>query len=484
MKIGITYRLFFSILGASALAVFSLLLVMFWSIDRGFYEYLKTVSQNRLEQVASDLGQAYEQHGSWDFLKLNPPRIDLGPRWEIRGLKVPSQQIPHGPDDGWNAGMPGLHPPRPHGFEDDQPNGPLIVLNADRQPVLGFYPKDDKINFLPVIVRSKTVGFVGLLSPKHFLHPMQVRFLSQQKFALAYAAAGMVFVVVIISLPLARRLVRPISAMAGATHDIASGRYATRIPVSSSDELGLLARDFNDMASTLEKHEKDRRQWVADISHELRTPVAVLQGEIEQLLDGISPLTTDAIRSLHGETLRLKRLVEDLYQLSLSDSGALTYSKEKLDVAETLSSSIENYRADFERKEITVRFKVSGGSEIIMVGDRQRLKQLFANLFENTLRYTDPGGELTVDIGCTNGSVVIDFQDSKPGVSDKDLDKLFDRLYRVETSRNRESGGSGLGLAISKNIVEAHGGTISAQHSQLGGLLIRITLPISGDSRE
>ena len=484
MRMGITYRLFFSILGATALAVFSLFLIMLWSIDRGFYEYLRTMGQNRLEQVAGDLGQAYEQHGNWDFLKIDPPRVDLGPRWEIRGLKMPSQQIPEGPTGGWNADMHGHHPPRPHGFEDEQPNGPLIVLNADRQPVVGFYRKDEKINFLPITVRSQTVGFVGLLSPKHFLHPMQVRFLSQQKYALAFAAAGMVFVVVITSLPLARRLVRPITAMAGATQDIASGRYTTRIPASSSDELGLLARDFNAMASTLEKHEKERQQWIADISHELRTPVAVLQGEVEQLLDGISPITPDAIHSLHGETLRLKRLVEDLYQLSLSDSGALTYRKEKLDLIEVLSSSMENYRAEFGRKDITLGLNVSEMSKIHVVADRERLKQLFANLFENSLRYTDPGGELIVDVAFINGSVVIDFQDSKPGVSDKDLDKLFDRLYRVETSRNRTSGGSGLGLSISKNIVEAHEGTISAHHSRLGGLLIRITLPISEDSRE
>ena len=121
--------------------------------------------------------------------------------------------------------------------------------------------------------------------------------------------------------------------MAAATHDLASGKYAVRIPVSSSDELGQLARDFNAMALTLEKNEKARRQWVADISHELRTPLAVLRGEIEALLDGIRNTTPEAIRSLHVETLRLHRLVEDLYQLALSDLGALTYRKEDLDLA-------------------------------------------------------------------------------------------------------------------------------------------------------
>ncbi len=483
MRIGITYRLFFSILGASGLAMVSLLLIMRWSIDQGFLRYLRAQSQNRLEQVAVDLGRAYELHENWDFLKTDPPRVDPAPRWEISGLKASAQQA--APSASAAAGYGGgNHEPGPHAFGFEHPGGPLIILNADKEAVFGFYPKDEQINFIPIIVRGKTVGFTGLLSPKHFLDPVQVRFLTQQKYALAFAAAGMVMFVVIISLPLARRIVRPISAMAGATHEIAVGRYAARIPVSSSDELGRLASDFNAMAMTLERHEKERRQWVADISHELRTPVAILQGEIEQLLDGISPITPDAIRSLHGETLRLKRLVEDLYQLSLSDSGALTYRKEKLNLVEVLSGTLENFRTAFERKNIRLRLTVSGMSEIVMTADRERLKQLFANLFENSLRYTDLGGELAVSLAFDQGRIVIDFQDSKPGVSEKDLERLFDRLYRVDGSRNRKSGGAGLGLAISKSIVEAHEGTISAHHSPLGGLLVRINFPVAEGNRE
>ncbi len=346
-------------------------------------------------------------------------------------------------------------------------------------PVLGSYPKDEEVNFRPVIARGENVGFVGFLSPKHFLHPMQVRFLTQQRLALSLAAAGMVLVVMVISLPLARRLVKPVKAMAAATHEIASGRYATRIPVTSSDELGMLARDFNDMALTLEKHEKERRQWVADISHELRTPIAVLQGEIEALLDGIRKVTPETVRSLHAEVLRLNRLVEDLYHLSLSDIGALTYRKEDLDLAGALSSSLEAYRAEFGHKGIAVTANISE-KEVIVFADPERLAQLFANLFENSLRYTDAGGELTVNLVSANDHVVIEIQDSKPGVSAEDLEKLFERLFRVEGSRNRTSGGAGLGLAICKNIVEAHEGTISAHHSPLGGLLIRVTLPVPG----
>jgi two-component system sensor histidine kinase BaeS len=274
--------------------------------------------------------------------------------------------------------------------------------------------------------------------------------------------------------------VRPIRNLAAATREVASGHYDTRLPVRSSDELGRLARDFNAMAGTLESHEKARRGWIADISHELRTPVAVLRGEIEALLDGIRPITPERIRSLHGETLRLHRLVEDLYQLSLSDLGALTYRKEPLDPADLLRRVIETYRPAFQDKGLGISLHLPADLKQRIFGDRERLEQLFTNLVENSLRFTDPGGQLRISGSGEGDRVVIEFQDSPPGVPEAELERLFDRLYRLESSRSRASGGAGLGLAICKNIVEAHSGTISAQASPWGGLLIRISLPWAG----
>jgi two-component system, OmpR family, sensor histidine kinase BaeS len=476
MKLGITYRLFFFILCATGLAILCLFLIMWWSINRGFYQYLGTIDQNRLEQAIDDLGRQYDEKGGWDFLKNAPPRWGAsGDTSSLLGPEVePPPLFEQKPDK--NMGAKTMPPP----FNDKRANGPLIILDVDKRPIFGFHPPDEKVDFRPVMVRNKTIGYVGLMSPRHFLHPMQVQFLSQQKLALVLGAAGMVLVVIIISFPLARRLVKPIQEMAAATHDIASGRYATRISFASSDELGQLARDFNAMALTLDKHERERREWVADISHELRTPVAVLQGEIEALLDGIRPITPEAIRSLHAETLRLKNLVEDLYQLSLSDLGALTYRKQNLDPLDVLTDSIESYRAEFDRKHISLMLNVLQDQRVTTFADRERLNQLFLNLLENSLRYTDVGGKLCVETHVGNRSLTIEFQDSEPGVLAEDRERLFERFYRVEGSRNRESGGAGLGLTISKKIVDAHEGMISAHESPLGGLLVRITLPVFG----
>jgi two-component system sensor histidine kinase BaeS len=446
MKSGITRRLFFSILGATALAILALFLVVQWSLDRGFNQYLQKMDQDRLGELAADLGRRYAERGDWAFLKQGPPPGSFPP-------------------------PPGKKPPG---------GGPLVVLNADRQPIWGSSPPGAEIVFRPITVRDRVVGYAGLLSPKHFLHPIQVQFLKEQRLALALAAAGLVLAAAILALLLARHLVRPIRSLASATQAVASGQYDTRLPVRSSDELGRLACDFNEMAGTLEKHEKARRQWIADISHELRTPVAVLRGEIEALLDGIRPLTQERIRSLHGETLRLNRLVEDLYQLALSELGALTYRKEPLDPADLLWSVAETYRPAFQEKGLGFSLlPLSNRGQRVFV-DQTRLEQLFTNLAENALRFTDPGGELRITLATEDGWVTIEFQDSAPGVPEAELERLFDRLYRLEGSRNRASGGAGLGLAICKTIVEAHNGTISAHASPLGGLLIRIRLPVEG----
>jgi two-component system sensor histidine kinase BaeS len=472
MKIGITYRLFLSILAATGLAILSLFLIMRWNIDRGFYQYLKTLDQSRLEQMAGNLEEAYAEHGNWDFLRNNP-------RFEIASLmNARPDDATAGTSNKYEAGegMQSL----PQGPRSSRRSRwPFIVLDSERKPVFGGTEEAEGVVFRPVIYNGKTVGYAGLIPPKQFLNRHQLRFLRQQKSALILAAGGMVLAVMIFSFPLAERLVRPIRAMTAATGDLASGKYAIRVPIGSSDELGQLARDFNTLAFTLERNENMRRQWLADISHELRTPVAVLRGELEAILDGIRTLTPGRIQSLHAEAMRLNRLVDDLYQLSLSDIGALTYRKEYLDLTTVLRDSMEPYRTEFVRKGITITENYSREQVIAVSADRERLNQLFTNVLENSLKYTDMGGCFVIDLTFTEGNVTIEFQDSTPGVPPEELDRLFERLYRVEGSRNRISGGAGLGLAICKNIVEAHGGTISAHPSSLGGLLIRITLPVT-----
>jgi two-component system sensor histidine kinase BaeS len=474
MKISITYRLFLSILAATCLAVLSMFLIMQWSINRGFLQYLNSVEQERMEQIAERLEQAYSEHGNWDFLR-DRPRFRI---MQLLDMRPDGGGYERMREFGRRGHVQPVPPRGSHGLRL-----PFVILDAERKPLFGNPAEAGDAKFRSIVHNGETVGYIGLLSPKHFLNPQQFEFLSRQKSALILATMGMVLVVVLFSIPLARRLVRPLRSMAGATRELASGKYSVRVHVSSSDELGQLARDFNAMALTLERNEQARRQWVADISHELRTPLSVLRGEIEALLDGVRTITPDAVRSLHAETLRLNRLVDDLYQLALADLGALTYRKEDLDLAEVLRESMELYGAEFVRKGIALNADISQGLKPIVFADAERMHQLFTNLLENSLKYTDAGGKLIIRLRCHDGQAVADFEDSAPGVAEPEMERLFDRLYRVEGSRNRASGGAGLGLAICRNIVEAHAGTISAHPAPLGGVLIRVTVPVAGECR-
>jgi two-component system sensor histidine kinase BaeS len=483
MKVGITYRLFLAMLIATALAVVAFLLIMQWSIDRGFLQFINNLEQARMARLAERLEESYAEQGSWEFLRHDPAQ------WRrLLAASLPDEGTPPAP--GEPAGGRPLRPTK----EADAPPGPppprfarlfdrrVLLLDARRHPIFGPPDVPETIDLRPLQLQSQVVGYLGLLPRRQVSDSLQLRFLRQQKFALVLVAGVVVLLAAGLSLPLARRLVRPIRALASATHRLAAGQFDIRVPVGSSDELGHLARDFNSLAVTLEKNEQARRQWVADISHELRTPLAVLRGEIEALQDGIRQPTPDSVRSLHGEVLRLSRLVDDLYQLSLSDLGALTYRKENLDVAELLTEALTSYRPELAQKEIRLTLELPRRGKAKVFGDPERLHQLFANVLDNALKYTDAGGALAIRLDVGDGQARLDFQDSAPGVPESKLERLFDRLYRVETSRNRAAGGAGLGLAICRNIVEAHAGRITAQPSPLGGVWIRITLPLTETS--
>ncbi len=391
-------------------------LIMQWSINRGFLRYLNSTANESVELMVGNLQKAYGEHKSWDFFRSDPLL------WATRMMDTHLDK-----NFADKEGKPSL------------PRIPLIVLDADGKTLFGNPVESKEVDYRAIVHDNKTVGFVGILPPKHFLSPHQMQFLREQKLALITAVLALGLVGLVFSLPLARRLVRPIKSLARAIHELSSGEYGVRVPVTSSDELGSLARAFNTMAMTLEKNEKARRQWVADISHELRTPLAILRGEIEALMEGVRNTTPDAIRSLHAEVTRLHRLVDDLHQLTLSDLGALTYRKEDLDPAEVLQDAIRAYNAEFARKDIELSTNIPEGPDVCIFADGERLRQLFSNLLDNSLKYTDDGGKLLVCLRCDRDEVTIDFEDSSPGVPPGDMERLFDRLYRVESSRNRAS---------------------------------------------
>ncbi len=276
----------------------------------------------------------------------------------------------------------------------------------------------------------------------------------------------------------ARHFLKPIKAITQGAQQLAAGSFDIEVTKHSNDELGALSDDFNRLATTLRSNQSTRQQWIADISHELRTPLAILNGELEALLDGTRPTTPKALVSLHDEVNRLSRLVNDLYSLSLSDIGTLTYRKEAVDLGDAVDQCMGAFAERFSNRKVTLTRPVHLAQPLIIHADYGRITQMLSNLMENSARYTDEGGQVQIKLLPIGADACLIIQDSAPAVSESDIANLFERLYRAEQSRNRQTGGAGLGLSIVSNIVEAHEGEITASHSSLGGLQIEIRIPL------
>jgi two-component system sensor histidine kinase BaeS len=219
-----------------------------------------------------------------------------------------------------------------------------------------------------------------------------------------------------------------------------------------------------------------RRQWVSDIAHELRTPLSILRGEIEALQDGIREVNRDSLDSLFSEAKHLNKIVTDLHELSLADTAALSIQKVPVDAVAVLNETLGHFKQGFAENQIAIENSLENQPPTSVIGDADRLQQLFSNLLENTLRYADAPGTLKIGQERTENRWVLFFEDSGPGVPAEALDRLFDRLYRLDRPRSRTMGGSGLGLSICKSIAKALGGEIRALNANSGGLRIEVEL--------
>jgi two-component system sensor histidine kinase BaeS len=447
----LTGRLFLIMLATCLLLVVGIATVWRWSVQADFQDFVQRMGRERVTTVASELADTYASHGGWAFLFDDPrawPRL-------MRSLADEAGTSPHDP----------LMPR-------------LWLLDAEGQTIIAGRGQPDLHNALrrAVVVDGRTVGWVIGNPSRHLAEPPDLRFYAQQQRTMLWTAGLALLLAALAALVSARSLLRPIRELAGATHRLAAGDYHIRVTDNRRDELGALAHDFNQLAHALARNETLRRQLIADVSHELRTPLAVLRGEIEALEDGVRPLTPEALGSLAGEVALLTKLVDDLHALSLADAGALAYHRRPTDLPECLNAVAGAFADRLAGRQLHLQLQLPGHAELL--ADPDRLRQLFHNLFENSLRYTDPGGTLRIRCRQTPQALELDWEDSAPGVTPEQQAHLFDRFYRADSSRRRAAGGSGLGLAICREIVLAHGGDILAEPSELGGLALHLTFPL------
>ncbi|MDP3448933.1 MAG: ATP-binding protein, partial [Anaerolineaceae bacterium] len=258
---------------------------------------------------------------------------------------------------------------------------------------------------------------------------------------------------------------------------VSAGNFKTRIKTSKSqDDLASLIEHFNHMTKTLEKNDYERRGMLADIAHELRTPLSVLRGRLEGIVDGVYKPNEVNISQALEETYLLERLVEDLRLLTLAETRQLHFEPKETDLVELLNKSRTLFEPQAAAKSAAIELETEE-TEAIVVVDAQRFEQVVGNLIGNALRYAQTGGKILLKLQKTDTATVVKISDNGPGVPEAELPYIFDRFWRGEKSRARVSGGAGLGLAISKQLIEAQGGQISASNRPEGGLEVTITLP-------
>lgn len=461
---GITTQVFIAVLAIAAGAVVAMALATHQSFQRGFIGYLNQQAVARMDAVLPRLAQAHAEHGSWDFVRGRPELwfdlIGVAPH------HVPALNVAPGAERGLMAS------------ELLGAGRRLTLLDAQHRRVIGFPLIGAGSVQREIVVQGRTVGWLAIAPLETATDAASLSFGRQQLQASLGMAALALVAAALLAWWVARTLLAPVREVARATHQLASGAYGTRVQPRGRGEVAQLAQDFNRLAQALEATEQMRRSTMADVSHELRTPLAVLRGELEAMEDGVRQPSPEALAALKAEVLMLAQLVDDLHELALADIGALSYRKTDLDLVPLLEHELHLAQRVGAERGIGVAIE-RPPTPLALHADGSRLRQLLHNLIGNALRHTRAPGQVQVRLAAEGDDAVLDVMDSPPGVADEVLGRLFDRFFRAEGSRGRAGGGSGLGLAICKRIVQAHGGTIEARHSPLGGVWMQVRLPLA-----
>lgn len=512
----LVHQTFLLLLAAVLVTVAAMAALVAVGLERGFVAYINARQQDQLATLGRLVGDEVRRTGSltaiandpraWNRLiarssgdaetrpqggeprpepQLLPPRRGPGSEPGPPGDRAPPDggpgsqglRLERGPPPEFGRRLPPPPPPDPFGV-----GGRVELLDADKHTI--YAPGVARANAdapveRPVRIDERVVAWLRWWPLAHVDRPEDLEFLHSQYARIGWAAGGLILLMACIAPLVARRVTQPLRAVAEATQRIAAGEFDVRLASTRSDEFGALMRNVDTMAASLGRLEQARRRWVAEIAHELRTPLTVLQGELEALADGVRPLDAKAVASLHDETRQLARLVDDLHQLALADLGALPCTMAAMDLGDVISRVTGRYRERAAAKGLELLLTLPRNG-VALHGDAQRLTQLVTNLLENSIRYTDAPGRITVRAGGSADDAFVVVEDTAPGVDAAECERLFDPLYRADAARSRRSGGSGLGLAIARAIAVAHGGEIRAVPSSLGGLAITVTLPKHG----
>lgn len=473
MMRSLTIKLVAAFLAVSLVGTLLLALVTGRMTASEFGSYVVSQEQGELARL---LGDYYRQRGSWEGAEalLEGGQFGMGPGGMGQG------------PGGQGAGGAGRGQGRNRAAVADS-SGAVVVAGIGYQ-VGEQIPESTLQGGAPIVVEGEVVGTVVQLRGAPVVTAAGSAFLERVNTLLIVTAIGATLVALLLGVLLARTVTRPIRELTAAAYAVAHGELGRSVQVHSSDELGALATAFNQMSADLAQAQERRQQMTADIAHDLRTPVSIIQGHAEALQDGVLPPSDENFRLIHEEALRLNRMVEDLRTLSRAEAGELPLLKRAVAVGPWLQGLVEAQRPRATQRKITLETKIEAEGTVTM--DADRMAQVVNNLIDNALRHTPEGGKVVVGTRQVTApgqapphalprqgeTMALFVQDTGSGIAPEDLPHLFERFYRGDKSRRRHEGGSGLGLAIARSIVAMHGGRIWAESVPGNGAVFVVAL--------
>jgi two-component system sensor histidine kinase BaeS len=500
-------------------------------ITKNFSRYVTEVEIQKLEHLNNNLAEVYQVFGSWDQAikdslndvdqsKLAPSELKRIPqRWLRRQYDVAQQQaeIIKNPalfqarlnNDESKIYVPSHFEPfaAPPKLAEEQikrlKNAYANIADDIPPPLpkeqtqIWLIPLPDRLGFahrlalydaqkkliagdnssnIPVQeikVAGKVVGYLGLRPALNINDVLSINFFSQQQRYLILIYAMSILFSAIAAMLLATYFKQPIYRLLDAARELSRGNYHYHVEIKSNDEFGDLFKLINELSFILDQHEQSHKQWVADTSHELKTPISVLQAQIEAIRDGIRQATPEHLQRMLHQVLSLKKLTQDLSDLAQADAKQLKCYFSMVNPWELVLHEVENFKPKFEQKQLRVSTQ---GSGVNVVTDPDRFRQIIVNLLSNSVRYTEAQGEIHIHTELSDEHWMVHIDDSPLGVSDTQLQQLAQRFYRIDDSRTRNTGGTGLGLALSKKIAQVLEGDLQFDHSPLGGLRCTVSL--------
>lgn len=474
-------KLFLILFSFSFLLITGLVLLMQWSIGQGMVDYVNAKEVKALQPLTAKLVKRYQVESSWQSLAGDNRKFYSLVQQQLReSLFIPSMPAPSRTNRPFRAERDMQRPQPPEHRPPPGHQADYALLDSTNLVIAGHLKSNLDYVFIPIKLEKKQIGSIAVSKRSGLIDGYELDFLEQQTSYFWFIGLIALSCTLLITFFLARNLVGPVKQIAKGMHLLSQGDYEYKLNLERQDELGKLSEDYNTLALTLARNEQARKRWLANTSHELRTPIAILMGELEAMQLGVRPLTVENIRSANDEAEHLKRLIDDLHMLNSAQLGGMHFTMKPLILSELLEAVEQKYSAIFQQHKI--EFAINNpAQQLTLSADKTRMMQLFGNLLMNAVHYAQCS-KLLVSIKqvsqAQQNHIKITVEDNGVGVKDAHLPHLFEYLYRVDDARNRQQGGSGLGLSLCQHIVQAHKGEITAVRSPLGGLGILIKLPL------